>query len=275
MVNFDGEILLVGCGNMGGAMLRGWLAEGVPATRIIVQDPAPSEAVARLVAESGIRRVDAATDADLAGAPAVALMAVKPQVMDRVLEGVAPFFSDRTIVLSIAAGRTIASFEAKAPSGAPVIRTIPNTPAAIGCGITVCAGNAFVGARQRSIADGLLTALGEVAWVDDEALIDAATAVSGSGPAYVFLLAECLASAGEAVGLSPALAMQLARATVSGAGELLSRSSEDAAQLRRNVTSPGGTTQAALDVLMADDGLEPLLRRAVTAARDRSRALSS
>jgi pyrroline-5-carboxylate reductase len=151
---------------------------------------------------------------------------------------------------------------------------MPNTPAAVGCGITVCCAGAGVTAAQRAACQELLEAVGEVGWVDDEALIDAVTAVSGSGPAYVFWLTECLAAAGEKVGLDPALSARLARATVFGAGELLRQSPDSPAQLRKNVTSPNGTTQAALDVLMAADGLGPLLDRAVAAAARRSRELA-
>lgn len=268
-------ILLVGCGNMGGAMLRGWLAGGTARDAIIVQEPTPSEATAKLLSETGIRHIKTAKELDPAIPPALALMAVKPQVMDDVFAGLAPRLSEETIVLSIAAGRTIESFARLAKPATPIVRTIPNTPSAIGRGITVCTGNAHVGAGHRELCDKLLSALGEVAWVDEEKLIDAATAVSGSGPAYVFYLAECLAAAAREVGLSDDLATQLSVATVSGAGELLRQSHQPAETLRRNVTSPNGTTQAALDVLMADDGLHDLMIRAVEAARKRSAELSA
>src|SRR5690606_1118361 len=204
--------------------------------------------------------------------PAVILVAVKPQIMDQVFPELATQAGPETLVLSIAAGKTIASFEAHLPAGTAVVRSIPNTPAAIGRGITVCCANAHVSAAQRETCQALLSAIGEVGWVGDEGLIDAATAVSGSGPAYVFLLAECLAEAGRAVGLDAELAKRLANATVSGAGELLRQSVPSV--LRQNVTSPGGTTAAALSVLMAQDGLQPLMTRAVKAATKRSRELS-
>jgi pyrroline-5-carboxylate reductase len=178
------------------------------------------------------------------------------------------------VVLSIAAGRTIAGFERHLASGTAVIRSMPNTPAAIGRGITVAVGNPHVTPAQRQACDGLLAAVGEVAWVDDEDLLDAVTAVSGSGPAYAFYLAECLGDAGIAAGLEPALAKKLARWTVAGAGELLHRSDLGADTLRQNVTSPGGTTFAALQVLMADQGLPKLMREAVAAATRRSRELA-
>jgi len=201
-------------------------------------------------------------------------VAVKPQVMEDVFPAVAPLAGANTVVLSVAAGKTIASFERHLGPDRAVIRTIPNTPAAVRRGITVCVANAHVSERQREVASALLSAIGEVGWVEDEALIDVATAVSGSGPAYVFWLTECLAKAGEAAGLDKALAERLARATVSGSGELMHRSDLAASTLRENVTSPNGTTYAALQVLMADDGLAPLMQRAVDAAMRRSRELA-
>jgi pyrroline-5-carboxylate reductase len=206
-------------------------------------------------------------------APAVLLMAVKPQMMDAVFPPLGKLAGPRTLVLSIAAGRKIEGFERHLAQGVAVVRAMPNTPAAIGRGMTVCVANAHVTAEQRALCDELLGAVGEVAWVDDEAQIDAVTAVSGSGPAYVFLLAECLAEAGVAAGLSEPLAKELARATISGAGELLRQSDLEAAVLRQNVTSPGGTTAAALGVLMGPDGLRELMTRAVAAAAKRSREL--
>jgi pyrroline-5-carboxylate reductase len=257
---------------MGGAMLAGWLKRGLSPAQIIVQDPGPPPATAELLAKHGIRTVHALES--LPAPPSVLLMAVKPQVMDEVLPPLARLVGPGTVVLSIAAGRTIASFEKHLPAGAAVVRSIPNTPAAVGRGITVATANAHVTDRHRQTVTELLSAIGEVAWVDDEALIDPVTAVSGSGPAYVFYLVEALAAAGVAAGLKAELAMQLARATVSGAGELLHQSPLDAATLRQNVTSPNGTTHAALQVLMAKDGLEPLMTAAVAAATRRSRELA-
>lgn len=269
---FDGPLLLVGAGKMGGALLEGLIARGLDPRRVRVQDPAPPADIAALLARHGITAEP--TIENLSEAPGVIVAAVKPQVMDAVFPPVARLAGPQTLVVSIAAGRTLASFETHLAAGAAVVRAMPNTPAAVGRGITVCAPNAHVSAAQRALCTALLTAVGEVAWVDDEALMDAVTAVSGSGPAYVFLLAECLEKAAVAAGLAPALARQLARATVAGAGELLHGASEDASVLRQNVTSPGGTTAAALAVLMAAGGLEDLMIKAVRAGEGRSRELA-
>jgi pyrroline-5-carboxylate reductase len=271
-LTLDGPLVLAGAGNMGGAMLTGWLEQGLDPKTIIIQDPAPPPRIAELLARHGIKAV--ADVGTLARPPAVLLMAVKPQVMGEVFPPLARKVGPDTVVLSIAAGKTIASFEAHLPARAAVVRSIPNTPAAIGRGITVAAANASVTAKQRVACDALLRSVGDVAWVDDETLIDPVTAVSGSGPAYVFLLAECLAAAGVKAGLDPALAAKLARATVAGSGELLHRSDLDAATLRQNVTSPNGTTYAALQVLMSDKGLQPLMTEAIAAATKRSRELA-
>ena len=269
----DGPLLLAGAGKMGGAMLTGWLASGLPAAKVVVQDPGPPPEIAALLAQHGIAShpsVEGLLDRE----PAVMLMAVKPQIMDDVFPPLAKLAGKSTLVLSVAAGRTMAGFEAHLPEGTAVVRSIPNTPAAIGRGITVCVANAHVTAEQRAICDQLLASIGEVGWVDDEDLIDVATAVSGSGPAYVFLLAECLAAAGVEAGLTPELAARLANATVSGAGELIRQSDDTPATLRENVTSPNGTTYAALQVLMSDTGMAPLMSRAVAAAAARSRELA-
>lgn len=267
----EGVLVLAGAGKMGGALLSGWLARGLDPARVIVQDPAPPPDVRELLDTHGIE-ARTAVDPHMAP-PAVLLMAVKPQVMDGVFPPLARLAGPHTLVVSIAAGRKIAGFEKRLASGAAVVRAMPNTPAAIGCGITVCVGNAHVTAEQKALCDALLGAVGAVAWVEDEGLMDAVTAVSGSGPAYVFLLAECLAEAGVAAGLERPLASQLARATVSGAGELLRRSELDPSVLRQNVTSPGGTTAAALSVLMGQNGLRELLTKAVAAAAKRSKEL--
>ena len=271
-LKIDGSLLLVGAGKMGGAMLEGWLARGLPASQVIVQDPGPPPDVKAVLDRHGIRAV--ASVAEDSAPPAVILMAVKPQVMETVFTPVATLAGPDTLVLSIAAGRTVASFERHLAPGRAVIRAMPNTPAAIGRGITVCYANPACTAAHKTLAGELLSAVGQVDWVPGETLIDAVTAVSGSGPAYVFLLAECLAEAGKAVGLSPDLARKLADATVSGSGELLRQSGLDPATLRKNVTSPGGTTAAALSVLMAEDGLQPLMTRAVAAAERRGRELA-
>lgn len=266
-----GTLLLVGCGKMGGAMLGGWLEAGTVERVAVVEPAGLPESVrgnAAVIACSGL-------DALPAGfVPDVVVFAVKPQMMEGVAPAYARFARPETVFLSIAAGKTIASFERHLGSGAAIIRAMPNTPAAIGRGMTVAVANAPVSTGQRDLCGALLAAVGEVAWVEDEALIDAVTAVSGSGPAYVFLLVEAMAAAGEAVGLPADLALRLARATVAGSGELLHRSSEPADGLRRAVTSPGGTTQAALDVLMANDGLTPLMTAAIKAAAKRSRELA-
>ncbi len=270
-IELSGKLVLVGAGKMGGAMLEGWLKAGVKGTQVVVLDPAPPPESAALVAEHGIAHnppLESLTGVE------VVVMATKPQIMDEVLERVGRLGAQHPLILSIAAGKTIATFEKAFGDDAAVIRSIPNTPAAIGRGITAMAANSHVSGDQIALARTLLSAIGEVVSVDDEALIDAVTAVSGSGPAYVFYLTECLARAGAAAGLPQGLAMQLARATVAGAGELMHRSGIEAATLRQNVTSPKGTTWAALQVLMADDGLEPLMKRAVKAATERSRELA-
>lgn len=257
---------------MGGALLEGLIARGLDPSRVRVQDPAPPAEVAALLARDGIAvepRIAA-----LSEPPGVILVAVKPQVMDQVFPATAQLAGPGTLVVSIAAGRTLASFEKHLAQGAAVVRAMPNTPAAIGRGITVCAANHHVTSAQRKLCEALMAAVGEVAWVGDEAMMDAVTAVSGSGPAYVFLLAEALEKAAVAAGLEPALAKRLARATVAGAGELLHRSDQDASVLRQNVTSPGGTTAAALAILMAEGGLEDLLTKAVLAGEGRSRELA-
>lgn len=272
-LKLDGDLVLAGAGNMGGAMLAGWLAGGLDPKRIIVQDPSPPPAIAALLAKHGID--SHATMPDRGAPPAVLLMAVKPQIMEEVFPPLAKRAGPGTLVLSIAAGKTIASFEKHLAPGIAVVRSIPNTPAAVGRGITVAAPNKHVTAAQRSLCDALLGAIGEVGWVEDEGLIDPVTAVSGSGPAYVFYLTECLAAAGVKAGLAPDLAMQLARATVAGSGELMRQSELGPDQLRKNVTSPNGTTYAALQVLMAENGLAPLIDEAIAAATRRSRELAS
>lgn len=271
-IAFEGPLLLVGAGKMGGALLEGLVAQGLDPRRVRVQDPAPSAEIADLLARHGIAAEPQVTA--LAEPPGVIIAAVKPQVMDAVFPPVAALAGPGTLTVSIAAGRTLASFEAHLAPGAAVVRAMPNTPAAIGRGITVCAPNAHVTEAHRQLCEALMAAVGEVAWVEDEALMDAVTAVSGSGPAYVFLLAEALEEAAVAAGLDAALARRLARATVSGSGELLARSDLDAATLRQNVTSPGGTTAAALAVLMADGGLPGLLKEAVLVGTGRSRELA-
>ena len=265
-------ILLVGCGKMGGALLQGWLERGVAAADVAVVEPALERGLADRLAGATLL---ASPDGLPAGfRPATVMLAVKPQVMDAVAPTYAALRRPGTTFVSIAAGKRIAAFEGWLGAGAAVVRAMPNTPAAIGRGITVLCANGHVDAAGRASAEALLSAVGEVAWIDDEQLMDAVTAVSGSGPAYVFHLIECLEAAAVSVGLDPGLARRLAVETVAGAGELARTDGGEPGQLRVNVTSPGGSTQAALDVLMADDGgLARLMRRAVEAARDRGREL--
>lgn len=266
-----GPVLLVGAGRMGGAMLEGWLGRGLdPATTTVVE-PDPSAELKALVAARGVRLNP---DAPGRPSPAVLMIAVKPQVIRDVAAAVAQHVAPETVLVSIAAGTTIEALAGLLPEASAVIRAMPNTPAAVGRGITVCVANPHVTAGQRGMATALLEASGEVAWVEDEALMDAVTAVSGSGPAYVFWLSECLAEAGVKAGLPRELAERLAQATVSGAGELMHRSPLPPAELRKNVTSPGGTTAEALAVLMADDGLSPLMTAAVAAAKRRAGELA-
>jgi pyrroline-5-carboxylate reductase len=257
---------------MGYALLAGWLERGLDPARIVVQDPAPPPRVREQLTRHGI---DVRAEVrSLPQAPAVLLVAVKPQVIDQVFPPLAQLARKRTVVLSVAAGRRIDGFEAHLPPGIGVVRAMPNTPASVGRGITVAVPNPHVTPAQHETCDALLRAVGEVAWVADEGLMDAVTAVSGSGPAYVFHLAECLAEAGVKAGLPAELAQKLACWTVAGAGELLHRSDLGPTLLRQNVTSPNGTTFAALQVLMGEDGLARLMREAVAAAAQRSRELA-
>ncbi len=269
----EGTILLAGCGKMGGILLDGWLERGLRAGDIVVVEP--DEATAQAVAKRHqVTVVDDSTRLTPGFVPETLVLAVKPQVMDDVVSAYASYAGPETVFLSIAAGKTMAYFEDKLGPEAAIVRAMPNTPAAIGRGITVAIANQRVGEAQQNRCNSLLEAVGEVAWINDEGLMDAVTAVSGSGPAYVFLLAEYLARAGEEAGLSASLSHQLARATVSGAGEFLYKTSEPAATLRANVTSPGGTTAAALEILMGDEGLQPLLTKAIAEATKRSRELA-
>ena len=264
--NVHGTIALAGAGKMGGAMLTGWLAQGLDAKRVVVIEPHPSAEISAL---KGIRLNPSAKEA---GEVDTLVVAVKPQSFREAGASLKPFVGPSTLVVSIMAGTTIAVLETVC--GGSVVRAMPNTPAAIGRGITVAVAAKKVSATQRGIADALLRATGSVEWVDKESLMDAVTAVSGSGPAYIFLLAEELARAGVEAGLPPELATKLARETVAGSGELLHRSELPSATLRQNVTSPGGTTAAALEVLMGPDSMQSLLTRAVAAATKRSKELA-
>ncbi|MGB5094025.1 MAG: pyrroline-5-carboxylate reductase [Parvibaculum sp.] len=273
-IAIERPLLLVGAGKMGGALLAGWLGKGLAPAMVQLRDPQPGEDVARLIAERGIALNTSIRDlARLT--PGVVLLAVKPQLMEAVLPELQMLVVPETLFLSIAAGTSLQRLKELLGADVHAVRAMPNTPAAIGRGITVACANPLVTAAQKAMAGNLLAAVGDVDWVESEPLIDAVTAISGSGPAYVFYLVECLAASGEALGLEPELAMRLARATVSGSGEMLAQFADEAATLRKNVTSPGGTTAAALDVLMGEGGLSVLMRRATHAARDRARELGS
>jgi len=268
-----GIILLAGCGKMGSAMLEGWLERGVKPSDVYAVEPNPDTA-ASLERQYGINALGNAADLPAELSPTVVVFAVKPQMMDVAAPDYARFAGPETVYLSIAAGKTIAYFESIVGQDAVIVRAMPNTPAAVQRGITVACPNAGVTDAQRQFCDELLQAVGEVEWVDDEGLIDAVTALSGGGPAYVFLLAEVMARAGFEAGLPEALAKRLARVTVSGAGELMHQSTDEPEQLRINVTSPGGTTAEALRILMADDAWQPLMTRAIAAATARSKELA-
>lgn len=255
-------------------MLSGWLRAGLTPSAVVVREPQPAPEIISLCARHGIALSPGDAPAGLGKEPAVIVAAVKPQVMDAVFPPLAQSAGPDTLTISIAAGRTIASFARHLPPRSAIIRAMPNTPAAIGHGITAFVASSRVSPGQKALARALLAATGDVVELGDEALMDAVTAVSGSGPAYVFLLAEALTEAGLAAGLPADVAKRLARQTVAGSGALLAASHEDAGELRRNVTSPGGTTAAALDILLGPDGLRPLMERAVAAATARSKALS-
>lgn len=271
MSDLPRPVLLVGGGRMGGALAAGWLRRGLPASGLFVVEPDR----ARWSGFPGARIVADPAELPDEPPPAVIVFAVKPQVLDAVLPAYRAIAGRAGLLLSIVAGKPVAGFEAVFGSDRPIVRAMPNTPAQVGRGITVLHANAACPAPARRDAEALMAAVGEVAWIEDEDLMHAVTALSGSGPAYVFHLVEAMAEAGARLGLAPELAMRLARATVSGAGELLHRSDEPAAKLREAVTSPGGTTEAALRVLMAEDGLRRLMAEAVAAAERRSRELAS
>ncbi len=269
----DGRLLLVGCGKMGSALLAGWIDRGIDAASITVIEPNP--AFASAIRDKYEIEVKGGPDELPKGhSAAVTVFAVKPQDLDKVAPAYRASAGADTVFLTIAAGRTMASLAPSLGADAAVVRAMPNLPAAVRRGITVLVANRYVTAEARVRCQDLLDAVGDVAWVDDEGLLDAVTALSGSGPAYVFLMIECMAQAGEEAGLSADLAMELARATVIGAAELTRQSPEPAETLRQNVTSPGGTTAAALEVLMGSQGLGALMTEAVAAATRRSRELA-
>jgi pyrroline-5-carboxylate reductase len=260
-------LVLLGCGKMGSAMLAGWLDRGLPAHAVHVVDPFPSD---------WLKATGVSINADLPAAPAIVLVAVKPQMMADALPTLQAMGGGSTLFVSVAAGITIATFEDILGANTPIVRAMPNTPAAIGKGISAIVANAAAPATALDEAEALLNAVGQVVRLDTEGQIDAVTGVSGSGPAYVFHMIETLAAAGEAQGLPADMAMQLAKATVAGAGALAEAADETPAQLRVNVTSPNGTTQAGLEVLMdTDHGLPPLMKKTVAAATDRSKELAN
>lgn len=271
-------LLLIGCGKMGSAMLDGWLERDITAADVTIVEP-NTEIAADFTTRLGVNAVANADALDAAYAPDVIVLAVKPQVMPEVLPAYARFAdrgeNDGPVFLSIAAGKTLASFAVILGPDAAIVRAMPNTPAAVGRGMTVACANAHVSPAQTDLCTTLLSAVGEVEWVTDEGLMDAVTALSGSGPAYVFHMVEAMAHAGRMAGLQPELAEKLARVTVSGAGELLHTSPLSAETLRENVTSPGGTTAAALEVLMGPDGLRELMTDAIAAAAKRSKQLAN
>ncbi|MEQ9260501.1 MAG: pyrroline-5-carboxylate reductase [Roseovarius sp.] len=261
----EGGLVLLGCGKMGSAMLAGWLKGGLPPASVWVIDPKPSD----WLQGTGVN-----INTDLPERPAIVLIAVKPQMMGAALPAIAAMGGGPTLFVSVAAGTPIDAFEAALGDDSPIIRAMPNTPAAVGRGITAIIGNAHATATHLDTAEALLSAVGQVVRLDSEEQMDAVTGVSGSGPAYVFHMIECLARAGEAQGLPADLAMRLAKATVAGAGALAEAADETPAELRVNVTSPNGTTQAGLEVLMSEKtGLPPLMEKTVTAATDRSKEL--
>lgn len=264
-ITAGGGLVLLGCGQMGSAMLAGWLNGGLAPSQVWVVEPRPSD---------WLKGAGVHLNEPLPASPAIVLIAVKPQMMGEALPVLKALGNGRTLFLTVAAGTTIATYEAVLGAGTPIIRAMPNTPAAIGRGITAIIGNANASGFHLDLAEGLLSAVGLVERLEGEHQMDAVTAVSGSGPAYVFHLIETLAAAGVAEGLPADLALRLARATVAGAGALAEKSDQAPGQLRVNVTSPGGTTAAALDVLMnAETGFPALLRRAVHAAAERGREL--
>ncbi|MGR3507044.1 MAG: pyrroline-5-carboxylate reductase [Paracoccaceae bacterium] len=259
-------LVLLGCGKMGSAMLAGWLKRGLAPSGVWVIDPNPSD---------WLRGTGVQINAILPDTPVIVIVAVKPQMMGDALPVLAAMGNGDTLFVSVAAGTSIARFEEVLGAKTPIIRAMPNTPAAVGRGISAIIGNAHAGQAQMDLAEDLLSAVGQVVRLETEGQMDAVTGLSGSGPAYVFHLIETMAAAGEAQGLSPGLALQLARATVAGAGALAEEADETPAQLRINVTSPNGTTQAALEVLMdPKTGFPSLLDRAITAATERSKELS-
>lgn len=262
------KILLIGAGKMGGALVSGWLSNGLSPAQIMVLDPFPSSEVEALDLV-----LNPSIDAIVAAQPEIIVLAVKPQIAADILSDIAPTLPASSLVLSIMAGLSLDRLETLTGVKS-IVRTMPNTPASLGVGASVLIASASVSELQKKLAEGLMTAVGSTAWIDNEVLMDAVTAISGSGPAYVFHFVEALAKAGETLGLDSALSMRLARQTVAGAGQMLSAFDQSATELRENVTSPNGTTQAALEVLMQPEALTLLLEKTTAAAAQRSRELS-
>lgn len=267
MIGPEDTVYLVGGGRMGSALLNGWLAGGLAAQAVYVQEPQPSEALKK----TGVHLVEADRPS---GSVSVLVLAVKPQLAPNILPSLSALIGPDTLIVSLMAGRSLASLRSLCGGTGIYVRSMPNTPAMLGKGITALVCDQAISSSARDRAQALMASVGKTVWVENEAEIDAVTALSGSGPAYVFLLVEAMASAGEKLGLSPEIAMALARATIIGGGAMLEAGSESAAQLRENVTSPGGTTAAALSVLMGTQGLEQLMTAAMTAARDRAQELA-
>jgi pyrroline-5-carboxylate reductase len=273
MAGLAGPLLLVGCGKMGGALLAGWMAHGLaPADTYVVEPEAGLRTQAR--DRHGVAAFAEPRELPTDLRPRALVFAVKPQAMAAVLPAYDELARTGAVVLSIAAGTAIARFEAAFGAATPVVRAMPNTPAAIGQAVTALVANRRTSAAQRELCAQLMAAVGQVLWIDDEEHMHAITAMSGSGPAYVFYLIEVLAKAAVRSGLPQALAWPMARATVAGSAALAASSEETVEALRQQVTSPGGTTAAALEVLMAEDGMQPLFERAVAAATGRSRELA-
>ncbi len=268
MIAAGSTILLVGCGKMGGALLKGWLQYGIEAGQVTVMDPHPGQWVSDLV-EDGLTLNQLPT-----AAPTIIVVATKPQIMDSAVPQLRSY-GPGTLILSIAAGTPIATFQTMLATGAPIIRAMPNTPASIGAGITALIGSASVTANQRAMAEQLMAAVGATVWLQEEDQMHAVTGLSGSGPAYVFALAEAMISAGENLGLGPELSRQLVISTIAGAGRLMQETGRSPSVLREEVTSPNGTTAAGLDRMMASDNtITDLMLDVVSSASDRSRAMS-
>lgn len=269
-------VLAIGAGKMGGAILSAWLepsgdSEGLDPAQLFVEDPgAPEDIVEQLSKYDVIPQ----PKHELPEPPKLVMVGVKPQIMDGVLQDLAPRISGETLVYSIAAGKTLSDIAKHLPAGTAIVRAMPNTPVLVQNGMTALIANEHVSEAQKKALNALVAGTGTVAWLDDESQMDAVTALSGSGPAYIFWLAECLVKAGVAQGLSSELATTLAKATIDGAGSMLASFDTPPSQLRENVTSKGGTTAAALDVLMSDEGLAPLIEAAIEAAAKRSKELS-